>query len=61
MRLSNSAQEITSNVELTCQTNFILFVSGPLEYVRFQISCLSCVAAICGSVVLAGYQTAFLL
>lgn len=37
MCLSDLGQEIKSNVKLTCQTNFILFVSGPLEYVRFQI------------------------
>lgn len=38
MHPSNSAQEITSNKELTCQTNFILFVSETIEYVRFQIN-----------------------
>lgn len=58
MCLSDSEQEIKSNVKLTCQTNFILFVSGLLEYARFQINWLSYVAAIHGSIVLADYQKA---
>lgn len=35
---SDSGQKIISHLILTCQTDFVLFVSGLLEYVRLQIN-----------------------